>query len=221
MLNLMEELLLLAIDDDKGKILSSSSCALPYGLRGALLLELFLAEKIDVVDKKIVVINKNNTGNEVLDNALNIIDTYHKQKTVKFWITKLTSKMKELRKDLLNQLISKGILEQQDKKVLWVIPATRYPTKNPVIENRVRKRIIGIVLHNEKLDERSSMLISLINACELIKEVFPKDNLKDAKKKIKNIIQDEKVGKAITSQVSDEIMTTVMLLMMTTTITSS
>ena len=221
MLNLMEELLLLALDDEKGKIISSSSCALPYGLRGALLLELVLAEKIDVVDKKIVVINKNNTGNEVLDNALNIIDTYHKQKTVKFWITKLTSKMKELRKDLLNQLITKGILEQQDKKVLWVIPATRYPTKNPVIENRVRKRIIGIVLHNEKLDERSSMLISLINACELIKEVFPKDNLKDAKKKIKNIIQDEKVGKAITSQISDEIMLTIMVLMVTTTVTSN
>jgi hypothetical protein len=217
----MEELLLLALDDEKGKIISSSSCALPYGLRGALLLELVLAEKIDVVDKKIVVINKNNTGNEVVDNALNIIDTYHKQKTVKFWITKLTSKMKELRKDLLNQLITKGILEQQDKKVLWVIPATRYPTKNPVIENRVRKRIIGIVLHNEKLDERSSMLISLINACELIKEVFPKDNIKDAKKKIKNIIQDEKVGKAITSQISDEIMLTIMVLMVTTTVTSN
>ena len=221
MLNLMEELLLLALDDEKGKILSSSSCALPYGLRGALLLELFLAEKIDIVDKKIVVIDKSNTGNEVLDNGLNIIDTYHKQKTVKFWITKLTSQMKELRKDLLNELITKGILEQQDKKVLWVIPATRYPTKNPVIENRVRKRIIGIVLHDEQLDERSSMLISLINACELIKEVFPKDNFKDAKKKIKNIIQDEKVGKAITSQVSDEIMLTIMVLMVTTTVTSN
>ena len=221
MLNLMEELLLLALDDEKGKILSSSSCALPYGLRGALLLELFLTEKIDIVDKKIVVIDKSNTGNEVLDNGLNIIDTYHKQKTVKFWITKLMSQMKELRKDLLNELITKGILEQQDKKVLLVIPATRYPTKNPVIENRVRKRIIGIVLHDEQLDERSSMLISLINACELIKEVFPKANLKDAKKKIKNIIQDEKVGKAITSQVSDEIMTAVMIIMMTTTITSS
>jgi len=159
----MEELLLLALDDEKGKIISSSSHALPYGLRGALLLELFIAGKIDIVDKKIVVINRNNTGNEVLDNALNIINTYHKQKTVKFWITKLTSKMKELRKDLLNGLITKGILEQQDKKVLWVIPATRYPTKNPVIENRVRKRIIGIVLQDEELDERSSMLISLIN----------------------------------------------------------
>ena len=129
--------------------------------------------------------------------------------------------MKELRKDLLNELITKGILEQQDKKVLWVIPATRYPTKNPVIENRVRKRIIGIVLHDEQLDERSSMLISLINACELIKEVFPKDNLKDANKKIKNIIQDEKIGKAITSQISDEIMLTIMVLMVATTVVTS
>jgi len=48
MLNLMEELLLLALDDEKGKIIFSSSSALPYGLRGALLLELALVKKIDV-----------------------------------------------------------------------------------------------------------------------------------------------------------------------------
>jgi len=44
----MEELLLLALDDEKGKIIFSSSSALPYGLRGALLLELALVKKIDV-----------------------------------------------------------------------------------------------------------------------------------------------------------------------------
>ena len=48
MLNLMEELLLLALDDEKGKIIFSSSSALPYGLRGALLFELALVKKIDV-----------------------------------------------------------------------------------------------------------------------------------------------------------------------------
>ena len=42
MLNLLEELLLLALDDEKGKIISSSSLALPYGLSGAILLEFSL-----------------------------------------------------------------------------------------------------------------------------------------------------------------------------------
>ncbi len=80
MLNLMEELLLLALDDEKGKIIFSSSSALPYGLRGALLLELTLANKIDIVNKKLVVIDNTPTNNPLLNSALDIISDHHKEK---------------------------------------------------------------------------------------------------------------------------------------------
>ena len=206
MLNLMEELLLLALDDEKGKIIFSSSSALPYGLRGALLLELALMKKIDVVNKKLVVINDNPTENSLLNNALEMIANHHKQKKVKYWVSKLKSKMKQLRKDLLSGLMDKGIIEKKDEKILWLIPTKRYPTKNPIPENEVRSRIIDIVLHNKQADERSLMLISLINSCSLIKEVFAKEDRKIAKKKIKEIVKGENIGNAIIDQVNDEIM---------------
>ena len=73
MLNLMEELLLLALDDKKGKVLLSSSTELPYALRGAVLLELVNAKKIDIVNKKVVLIDSTMTGNPILNNALELI----------------------------------------------------------------------------------------------------------------------------------------------------
>ena len=205
MLNLMEELLLLALDDKKGKIIFSSSSALPYGLRGALLLELVLIKKIDVINKKLVVVDNSPTEDSLLNNALDII-TNHKQKKVKYWVSKLKSKMKQLRQDLLLGLMDKGIIEKRDEKILWLIPTKSYPTKNPIPENKVRSRIIDIVLHNKQADERSLMLISLINSCSLIKEVFKKEDRKVAKKKIKEIVKGENIGNAITEQVNDEIM---------------
>ena len=210
MLNLMEELLLLALDDEKGKIIFSSSSALPYGLRGALLLELALIKKIDVVNKKLIVIDDSPTENFMLNTALEIFANHHKEKKVKYWVSKLKSKMKKVRQDLLSGLIDKGIIEKRDEKILWIIPAKRYPTKNPIPENNVRSRIIDIVLHNKEADERSLMLISLINSCSLIKEVFDKEDRKVAKKKIKAIVKGESIGNAIIKQVNDEIMIAIM-----------
>ena len=216
MLNLMEELLLLALDDKKGKIIFSSSSALPYGLRGALLLELALVKKIDVVNKKLIVIDNSPTEDPLLNNALDIIANHHKQKKVKYWVSKLKSKMKQVRQDLLSGLMDKGIIEKRDEKILWLIPTKRYPTKNPIPENKVRSRIIDIVLHNKQADERSLMLISLINSCSLIKEVFAKEDRKEAKKKIKQIVEDESIGKAIISQVNDEIMAAIVVVSIVT-----
>ncbi len=206
MLNLMEELLLLALDDEKGKILFSSSTELPYALRGAVLLELVIEKKINVIDKKVVLSDPTITGNPILNSALEIIKNKNKKKSIGYWISKLVYKMKSLRKDLFSGLMDKGIIEKEDGKILWLIPTKRYPTKNPIPENEVRKRIIDIVLYDKQPDDRSLMLISLVNSCNLIKEIFPKESRKEAKRKMKKIVKNETFGKEITTQVNNEIM---------------
>ena len=221
MLNLLEELLLLAMDDEKGKIISSSSTALPYGLTGAILLEFSLAEKILVENKKLIVTDNSSTGNVILDKALNILENAPKQKSVKYWVSKLNSKMKSLKKDILSQLIEKGILTETENKILWVIPTKRYPTNNPEPENQVRKRVKAIVLDSQLGDKRSNLLISLIHSCNLIREIFLKDERKVAKKRIKEMVKSEKVGKAVSDTVNDVVMVAVMSAVVASVVTSS
>ena len=221
MLNLMEELLLLALDDKKGKVLLSSSTELPYALRGAVLLELVIAKKIDIVNKKVVIIDSTMTGNPILNNALELIENKSKEKSIGYWISRLGYKMKSLRKDLLSGLMDKGILEKVDGKILWLIPTKKYPTKNPIPENEVRKRLIDIVLHDNHPDERSLMLISLVNSCKLVKEIFSKESRREAKKKIKEIVKNESFGKEVTSQVNNEIMSAITAQIVSMSVASS
>lgn len=48
----------------------------------------------------------------------------------------------------------------------------------------------------------SPLLISLIRACELIKEVFPGPERKEAKKKIAPLVKNEAFGKAIAEEIT-------------------
>ena len=67
-MNLPAEFALLAYDDD-GKPVTDGT-HLDNGLGGALLLELALAEKVDVEDKKVVVVDPAPTGDPLVDQAL-------------------------------------------------------------------------------------------------------------------------------------------------------
>lgn len=221
MLNLLEELLLLALDDERGKIISSSSLALPYGLSGAILLEFSLAGKILLEGNKLIVNDNSSTGNEILDKALDIINSSPKQKTIKYWVSKLERKMKGLKKDLLLHLIEKEILIETENKILWVIPTKRYPTNNPEPENQVRKRIKGIVIDGNDIDDRSKLLISLVNSCSLVNEVFTKDERKVANKRIKEIVESEKVGESISNTINEIIMAVIISTVVATTVASS
>ena len=170
------------------------------------MLEFSLAGKILVEDKRLIIIDNTLTGNEILDKALDIIDSSPKQKSVKYWVSKLEHKMKGLKRDILSQLIKKDILIEMENRFLWVIPTKRYPTNNPEPENQVRKRVKAIVLDEKASDERSKLLISLINSCSLVNEIFCKDERKVAKNRIKEIVESEKVGESITDTINEIIM---------------
>lgn len=60
-MNLVDKLILLALDDDKGTF-AAQPIALQYGLAGAVILELFLQERIKIVDKKVIIKNRTRIG---------------------------------------------------------------------------------------------------------------------------------------------------------------
>ena len=53
-LSITEELLLLSMDDEKGKLVSPSVDGLAYTMAGAVLFELMLLGKIEIQDEKLV-----------------------------------------------------------------------------------------------------------------------------------------------------------------------
>jgi len=203
MLSLAEKLMLLALHDEKGSVVFSASSALQYGLAGALILDLFFQNKITLAEKNIRVIDATPTNDPLLDQVLALIHSSEKQKDSKHWIYKIDRKVKGIKNQITDALVQKEILRREEHRLLWVFHYKRYPTRNISPEQEIRQRIHHIVLMNHSPDETDRALISLMKACSLINEVFPKEQRKQAKKRIKEIAEDEKIGEAVSAIVAE------------------
>ena len=201
MLTLPEDLLLLALRDKKGTVVSSASLALTYGLAGAILLELTILDKIVLEGDKFIVKDATPTGDDIFDEALAKIHASKKIRKPSYWVSKLSG-IKKLKDRLLERLVKQGILRREEHKVLWVIPTPRYPTLSGAPEMKRRELIRNAILHNVEPDERTGILISLVSACSLVNEIFEKEERKAAKQRVKEIAKGETVGKAVSDNVA-------------------
>lgn len=201
-LNLVDKLLLLALDDEKGTFVSGPF-ALTYGFAGAILLELSLKECIKIVDKKVVVNNLKRIDDSLLDSYLQLLISSKKERSLKFWIQKFGNKERSIKKEILDKLILKGILAKREQKILWVFNNDKFPTVNSKPENILRKRLHEIIEFNKKPTLDELMLISLIDTCDLNKIVYGKDRAKRCKDSIKTIIADAKNSIAISATIKE------------------
>jgi len=200
-LSLAEELLLLALKDDKGTILLSASTGLPFGLAGAALMELFLQKKVEVCDKRLAVTGFAGPKDPILNEIWQAVREKEKPKAIRFWVEKY-GRTSKLRNRYLDLLIQKNILTRERKKILFVIPSSRYPTTDPRPETEERARLRRTVLEDKPADSRTVMLLSLIQACELVGEVFPRTEKKEARKKIKEMVKNEVFGHVVAQEIS-------------------
>lgn len=196
-LNLAEELLLLGLETETGELMLSVTTSLPYGLAGALLLELFNSDKVDIQNQKIVVKNTDLTSDEVIDEALKIIAKSKDNHDSKYWVKKLISEMSDLIDKVMNNLVNKGILKKEEKRILWIIPVETFPMKDPLPTVHTRLRVREIVLEDVAPDKHDIALLSLIKSTNLIDELFLKEERKQANNIINDFIGSEQIGKAI------------------------
>ena len=220
MLTLSEKLLLLGLHDEKGSVVFSASTALPYGLAGALLIELYLTQRIDFVGKHVRVMRSDKSSSELLNETYQLIASSSKLRDAKYWVKAIHSKVKKIQNRLAEQLVEKKVLSRQERSFLWVINFNRYPTRDAKPESDVRAHIKDVVLRRADASEADVALLSLVLASELITEVFDKDDRKTAKKRIEELAKEQKIGKAI-SQVVEEVKVAIMVVIVASTVATT
>jgi len=178
MLTLADELALLAHDDDGARRLGRP--ALDYGLAGAVLVELAIAGRIDVVDRRVAALSTARIGHDVLDEALTRIADDRLRKPEE-WVERLA---KGLVDRVLDGLAEDEVLRREQDRVLWVFPRTRFPSPGgvePPLETEVRRRLVAAVATDAPVDPRTAALCGLIKAVRFDREVFagrPRDRVK-------------------------------------------
>jgi hypothetical protein len=196
-LNLAEELLLLALKEEKGTVFLGASTALPYGLAGAVIIELIEAGLLRLDGKDLVAEPRGSARDEILDEILAAVRSSPRARRLDSWVGKLGRSGGKIRRKLLDRLVAKGILTREERRVLAVFPSSRYPTidSRPEFEirNRVRAGVFGVM----PPDPRTAALISLADTCGLTGEIVAKGERREAKKRAKEITQSHPVGGAV------------------------
>lgn len=190
-LTLAEQLLLLALDDDKGH-LTVDDTRLHYALSAALLLSLALAGRLNLVSKKIRVVSDAPVGDIHQNQLLQKITGEKQVKPLKSWL-QLYSDHHDIRKDVTEGLVEKGVLTRTEKKVLWVFRIIRYPTQNIAPEKNLRQHLNAVINREATPTPGDIMLLSLIQVAGLRKEVFGKE--KQVEEEVTALVERERLAR--------------------------
>ncbi|MGW5266213.1 GOLPH3/VPS74 family protein [Microbispora sp. NPDC004025] len=188
-LTIAEEVLLLAYREDTGKPIIGS-IELDCALAGALLAELAVRGRVGFDGKKLRVENGAPLGDEELDATLSRIIGEARRRDAGWWVGKL--RMGRLRKRLLTRLAARGVLSEQEGKILGIFPTTRYPELDPRHEQGVRERVQDVLTGAEP-DERTAVLFAVMHAAKLDRKAFPGA----PKDRVKEIAQGQWTGEAV------------------------
>ena len=98
---------------------------------------------------------------------------------------------------MAEKLIQKGILREEEDKVLGIFTRKVYPEFNPEPERKLMQRLEqAIFTDDQNIDAHTVVLLSLVKNAEYLNRLFDKKRLKTRNDRIEQVINGELTGKA-------------------------
>ena len=138
---------MIALDDEEGRLLAAAEKSITDGILAAIILELYLTKKISISGGVITVNDTTGTGNGVLDKVLKKLNNGSK---VTEAITALHNHFKDIKEDMDELLVHRGILKREATKLLWIPLSERMDNANYAFEQELRNVLQAIVFKNAK-----------------------------------------------------------------------
>jgi anti-anti-sigma factor len=193
-LTVAEEIYLLALDNTRGVLKPLPTLTLDYVLAAALLMELALCNRIDTDLTTLKVISTEPTGEPLLDDTLLELQQKPEPQPTSFWLNQLTARKEHVVERVLAQLIRKGILKQENLRILWVFETHRYPLMDDREVKEVRTRLRELILSDEIPDSRDAMLVSLGSTCRLLEDLFSQKEYGQVQPRIASLARLDLIG---------------------------
>lgn len=189
---LATDLLLLALDDERGTVLPDARIGLDYGLAGALVMELALCGRLRLDGTQVFAIGAD-TGDALLDDASRAVAAAP-GKELSYWIPQLVRGIGNLRQRLLERLVAQGTLEKREQRILLLFHRETYPERDGRVEHDLRAQVDAVLLHGQSPDARTTCLIQLAAACRVTDALYPKSQHATLKKRIAELDDAGKAG---------------------------
>ena len=173
-----------------------------YALAGAVLMDLALDNRIDTDLERLVLVDSTPLGDSLLDPTLADIAA-GEERNARYWVEHTANRAAEIREEALNRLVDQGILERKDDRFLWVFQSRRYPMVDGKEEREVRLRLMSILFSDEIPDPRDIVLLSLTDACGILRGMLSRRELNSAAERIEQVRKLDLVGQATTQAIMD------------------
>lgn len=212
MLTLFEELFLLAFHEDKGKLIPATTENLPVGLAGAVLAELALNDRLRVEENhRVELQDANPTQDEILDAALEKIQSSERPRKVNYWVNQLNEKPKKLFEQIEERLEAQGILSRDESNLISMSSQDELDGHKASARYWLKRRLRSLALTDQEADLRGLALLNLVQACDFVDLIFTKDERKSARRRIYELLVGtalsngqaqaiEEIGRAVESQ---------------------
>ena len=197
-LYLHEAIMLLALKDKEGTFFTGVNYSFATG--GAILAELMLNQRLSVEEKGknkyAVVQNSTPLGDPVIDECLNKVVDAKRRQQLTTWVSRFAH-VKNLKHRTAQRLVQKGILREDEDKVMLLFTRKIYPEFNPEPERKLMLRLEqAIFSDNKEIDTNTVVLLSLVKNAEILNSLFDKKQIKARKQHIEQVINGELTGKA-------------------------
>ena len=204
MLTFVEETCLLLLDEKGSEFLPIHPNIVECALAGAVLVDLAFAYRIDTDPKTLTVMDRTPIGEAMLDRILAKIGEQGEISDTGTWIKTLSAdESAAIQQQALDRLVERGILEQQDKRSLLGFRRRRYLTVDGEAAREIKDRIKTLILSDDIPDPRNTALLSLLDACGILPDIYPGGEFKNAGARIRQLRNMDLVGRDVFNAVAD------------------
>lgn len=167
---LPEDLMLLFLDEEDGRVLMDST-SIHNALAGAVLLELVNSRRVafEADGKRLAVVDPAPLPNEFLQESLTRLTKPMKPQQA---VEKLRT---HVRDNVMAQLQGRGVLTVEKTKMLGIFPTKSYMINDAQAISDLRDLVGNVALGHRAPDEHTGALISLLYAVKALHKVFNGD----------------------------------------------
>ena len=120
------------------------------------------------------------------------------------WIKTLSAhESAAIQQQAFNRLVARGTLERQDKGSLLGFRRHRYLTVDGEAAREIKDRIKTLIRSDDIPDPRAAALLSLLDACGILLDIYPGGESKSAGVRIKQLRNMDLVGRDVFNTVAD------------------
>ena len=204
MLTFVEETCLLLLDEKTGEFLPIHPNILECALVGAVLVDLAFAYRIDTDPKTRTGTDRTPTGESILDGILGKIADHPETTDTAAWFKTLSAdEAAGLQKQVMHRLVEGRVLQRQEKKSFISRRRNRYSTIHREATREIKERMRRLVLSDDIPDPRDTALLCLVDACNILPDIFPGDELQGAGVRIKQLREMDSLGRDVVTAIAE------------------